>query len=55
METTLPCVRPVRIVLGEQGESAAIAPGGKIIDSFEPDRLSAGVMVTDVPVVEAAR
>jgi apolipoprotein N-acyltransferase len=38
-----------------QGESAAIAPGGKIIDSFEPDRLGAGVMVTDVPVVEAAR
>jgi apolipoprotein N-acyltransferase len=38
-----------------QGESAAIAPGGKIIDYFEPDRLGAGVMVTDVPVVEAAR
>jgi apolipoprotein N-acyltransferase len=38
-----------------QGDSAAIAPGGKIIDSFEPDRHGAGVMVTDVPVVEAAR
>jgi hypothetical protein len=38
-----------------QGESSAVAPGGRIIDSFEPDRLGPGVMVTDVPVVEAAR
>ena len=47
MENPIALVRSVA-----QGESAAIAPGGKIIDSFEPDRVGAGVMVTDVPVVD---
>jgi apolipoprotein N-acyltransferase len=34
-----------------QGESAAIAPGGRIIDSFDPKPVGAGLLVTDVPVV----
>jgi apolipoprotein N-acyltransferase len=48
--------QPIALVRSAaQGESAAIAPGGKIIDSFEPDPHGAGVMVTDVPVVDTTR